>query len=715
MPLEVVYGESRDRVQALSLAQKVGSAVHDGTLYLGYPVLSTPEDRVEVDALLVGPQHGLVAFLLRDSPPRGGDEWSDAVEEQERLYGVLESQLGRHPHLRRGRRLAVDIHTFTVYPTPAEPPETVEEGVYCGMDEVPDKLGTLDEIGDELYRGVQASLQRVSTIKPSKKRAKVQKTDSRGAKLKEIERGIANLDKWQKQAAIETPEGPQRIRGLAGSGKTIVLALKAAYLHAMNPEWRIALTFQSRSLYQQLEDLVTRFSFEHSNDTPDFSQLRIMHAWGGSGRDGIYRDIALSIGFTPRDWGSARAKWGYDDAFKGACAELLSASSEIDAQPIYDAVLVDEAQDLPPEFFQLIYKFTKDPKRVVWGYDELQKLNEAAMPTTEELFGTDDAGRPLVDLQARSGEARRDIILPVCYRNTPWALATAHSLGFGIYRAEGLVQHFDNPHLWDEIGYEVADGGLGPGEAVDLVRSPRHSPEYFDRLLDPSDALTLHTFADEAAQDMWVAQQIKRNLEEDELEIDDILIVIPDQYTAKSRAPRLARVLAGQKIPSHMVGVNSSTDEVFREGSVAIAHIFRAKGNEAPMVYVIDSQYGAEEFNAVSRRNKLFTGITRSRAWVRIAGHGPKMESIAAEVKAVQNNGFHLRFNIPTDEELAKLRRLHRDRTMQEIARVESASKAMLDLLSAVERSEIEIEDLPLTLRRNLLRRLGGTADEGDE
>ncbi len=29
--------------------------------------------------------------------------------------------------------------------------------------------------------------------------------------MKRIEQEIANLDKWQKQAAIESPDGPQRI------------------------------------------------------------------------------------------------------------------------------------------------------------------------------------------------------------------------------------------------------------------------------------------------------------------------------------------------------------------------------------------------------------------------------------------------------------------------------------------------------------------------
>ncbi len=147
---------------------------------------------------------------------------------------------------------------------------------------MPDVLGQFPEMREGFSKPVQAALQRVTTIKPAKKRTKVVQDESRGAILKKIEREIANLDRWQKQAAIESPEGPQRIRGLAGSGKTIVLALKAAYLHAQHPDWTIAVVFYSRSLYTQFEDLIRRFSFEHLNDEPDWQKLRVMHAWGAT-------------------------------------------------------------------------------------------------------------------------------------------------------------------------------------------------------------------------------------------------------------------------------------------------------------------------------------------------------------------------------------------------------------------------------------------------
>ena len=52
MPLDVVYGESRNRAAAQLLADHLRTVVDQGTVYLAYPVLATADERVEVDALL---------------------------------------------------------------------------------------------------------------------------------------------------------------------------------------------------------------------------------------------------------------------------------------------------------------------------------------------------------------------------------------------------------------------------------------------------------------------------------------------------------------------------------------------------------------------------------------------------------------------------------------------------------------------------------------
>lgn len=69
----------------------------------------------------------------------------------------------------------------------------------------------------------------MTSIRAGKLKREPLNADSRGARLKRVDESIANLDQHQSQAVIETVDGVQRIRGLAGSGKTIVLALKVAY------------------------------------------------------------------------------------------------------------------------------------------------------------------------------------------------------------------------------------------------------------------------------------------------------------------------------------------------------------------------------------------------------------------------------------------------------------------------------------------------------
>lgn len=705
MTLEIVHGQPENLEAARQLADLAEGLLDDGTIYLGYPVLATADDRVEIDALLVSRSHGLIAFRFADALPSSEEDWERLSREQDRIYNALESHLSRHDTLRRGREFAVAIGTVTVFAADAGEPPIASDSVFASFDQLPSFIQQRGGLDPEVYRALEAALQRVTTIRPAKRRAEVKSENSRGATMKVIERGIANLDFWQKKAAIETPDGPQRIRGLAGSGKTIVLALKAALLHSQNEPWNIAVTFWSQSLYQQFEDLIKRFSFAHMDDLPDPERLAILHAWGSRSREGIYTRLADALGVPPVNFGAAEQKYGRDGAFAGVCQELLTAAQEQEPiEPIFDAVLIDEAQDLPPAFFQLVHMFTKDPKRVVWAYDELQKLDESEMASVAELFGTTATGEPVVNITNRDNEPRRDIVLPVCYRNTPWAIATAHAIGFGIYRPAGLVQHFENPQLWEEIGYQRDAGALQLGAYVELERSPLSSPAYFDRVSSDDAVILRSDFMDEAAQDRWVAEQILRDLDPGELELDDILVVLPSAYTSKRRYARLASVLDDHGIASHLVGVNSGRDEVFVRGSVAVAHIFRAKGNEAPMVYVVDAQYAGSPFNEVSRRNTIFTAITRSKAWVRVCGYGPTMEGIAAEVEAVRSADFKLKFTIPTADEMAEMRAVNAD-----LGADGTSARGLMtleQLADAFERKEISADQLPPKLVRQLMEHL---------
>lgn len=712
--LNLVVGHKSNPLAANTLIELLNDVEMNGTLYIGYPILADVEETVFIDALLTTQECGVVVIDF-DDRAQGSAEDNRLRQRQDDLYRILEIKLKRYKNLVEGRRLPFEINVVTL--VPGMRGVVREDGLLLtGPDSLVNVIRDFQPVSHDLLEKINAAVERVTTIKPSRKRSSVKRPDSRGARIKEIEKEIANLDKWQNSAAVEMPDGVQRIRGLAGSGKTIVLALKAAYLHVLKPEWKIAITFQTRSLYQQFEDLVRRFTFDHINDEPNWENLRIIHAWGSSNQPGFYSEVAMAHGVLPKDFNYAKSTFGAPTAFDGVCQELLQEVGEAKFQPIFDVVLIDEAQDFPQSFFELAYLATREPKRIVYAYDELQNLSRYSMVPPSELFGKDSSGSPRVsELRNEKGSPSQDIVLPVCYRNTPWALTIAHALGFGIKRDQGLVQYFNDPQgLWEEVGYHVVSGALAPGQEVALKRRSDSYPDYFEQLLDSDDAILCQVFPDKVTQAKAVAREIKKNLTEDELEFRDILIILSDPLTAQEEAAILFRELNQLNIPTHLAGVTSSRDELFKDESVAITGIYRAKGNEAPMVYVLNSEYAFEGFELSKRRNIIFTAITRSKAWVRLFGCGTAMEGLKSEVDKVVLDNYQLRFRVPTPVELERLRKIHRDMTPKEREKVQKMQQTLADFVAQVTSGDLAIENLPSELRTQLEELFGRSGEDDD-
>ena len=84
------------------------------------------------------------------------------------------------------------------------------------------------------------------------------------------------------------------------------------------------------------------------------------------------------------------------------------------------------------------------------------------------------------------------------------------------------------------------------------------------------------------------------------------------------------------------------------------------------MVYVINAQYCAEGTGLNTKRNILFTAMTRTKAWLRVFGVGENMLTIQNEFEQVRDNGYVLEFKYPTAEERKYLRIVNRDMTEQE-------------------------------------------------
>ena len=160
-----------------------------------------------------------------------------------------------------------------------------------------------------------------------------------------------------------------------------------------------------------------------------------------------------------------------------------------------------------------------------------------------------------------------------------------------------------------------------------------------------------------------------------------------------------------------MAGVDTDADVFFRTDtpSVTFTGIYRAKGNEAGMVYVINAQdCNGSGPGLSSLRNRLFTAITRSKAWVRVIGYGPRMQELIEEFNALKQSGFVLDFTYPDEALLSKLRIVHRDLSPQERQRLEKRKSQLADLLGDLESGELHPEDLDDITREKLKKLLGG-------
>lgn len=714
--LDIIFGSSGQNPLETALRKSIQKLNPTGTLYFSYPIFENVEVQSSADALLISDEFGLVAFDLSASSHQGHDleDWIEEIySRQDEIFRNLQRKLLSNKDLVEKRNLVIVPEIITVL---HEVPNTKFEidlkiATPHSLGEILPKLMNLPE---KYKKALNASIEHVTTINPRLKRENVRTASSYGHAIRRIEKQIANLDPWQKRAAISYPEGPQRIRGLAGSGKTIVLAFKAAYLHTKHPTWNIVVTYYSRGLYQQFRDLIRRFVYDTKNDEPDWTKIQVVHSWGNAYERGIYSDIARRCGAQPVSRREANNKYG-SMAFDGICGDVLDRIDQSDlSDPMYDVVLIDESQDLPVSFFRLIYAATRKPKRIVWAYDELQNLGAYNMASPDELFGRDKNGQPKVTLVNRPNRPKQDTVLPICYRSTPWAVTVAHGLGFGVYRKAiksdetSIVQMFDDPNLWKEIGYEVIQGNLESGIPVSLRRHSDNTPDYYSNsngsLIHADDAIQFKTFQYSAAQAEWIAAGIKNGLEQQELTHEDFLIILPDAMTARSEYGLISEALREHNIASHLVGVVSSREEVFQSDSIAVTHIYRAKGNEAPMVYFANAHMCYDGLQLAKKRNILFTGITRSRAWVRLSGIGSESAKLSEEFKRIVDSNYELHFVYPTEDQLRNIRLIHRNPSNDEREQTANRISEFYETIKLIKSGELPISEMPLELQEDVRR-----------
>ncbi|MEH2039190.1 DEAD/DEAH box helicase [Nostoc sp.] len=446
-------------------------------------------------------------------------------------------------------------------------------------------------------------------------------------------------------------------------------------LFGYHPDWDIALVFFTRSLYDQAVNLVNEWLKFFSNDEieydPETCKLKILHAWGDDNQPGLYSTIHdtqnISLTHDQRVKGNPPEKLAY------LCKRVLS---EYQIKSIFDAILIDEGQDLALDEQQLKFEDkqsvywlawqalkpvapdTPDVRRLIWAYDEAQSLDALSIPTSKEVLGAE-----LSQILGGNGGAwyeggiRKAYAMRHCYRTPGNILTAAHAIGMGWLRPEGMLTGITNKKDWEHIGYEVDGDFRKIGEPITISRPLKNSPNPVHHFWS-GDLLEFNVYDSCEAELNALREKIHQNIHCDGLKPsrDILVIVLGSQEESINLQKRAAQTLQkygvdfyipsalnSNQFPEKMDLQDKRPNQFWKEEAVTVSRIYRAKGNEAYMVHLIGFNNIAKNESSISLRNQLFVALTRSKAWVSLSGvdEYPMCEEMRQAIK----NGNTFTFN----------------------------------------------------------------------
>ena len=164
---------------------------------------------------------------------------------------------------------------------------------------------------------------------------------------------FAVMDRQQERLAEYLGPGYRRIRGVAGSGKTLVLLHRARFIADHFPQYRVLLLCFNKALSLALKELAG----ERENVTVQTVDSLAFQILNGAGKS-----------FDPKN----------NDDWERLRLEALKMVSRRSVDDLYHLVLVDEAQDLRKSHLDLAYAMVRpgrpEEKDFVVAYDSAQDI-----------------------------------------------------------------------------------------------------------------------------------------------------------------------------------------------------------------------------------------------------------------------------------------------------------------------------------------------------
>lgn len=367
------------------------------------------------------------------------------------------------------------------------------------------------------------------------------------------------LDREQERVAEHLGWGYQVLRGVAGSGKTLVLLHRARHLARLFPDWRILVLCYNKAL-----------SLELARQIGENSRVEVR----------TVDSLAYQLAYP-----TARRHKGGDrfDVRRESAARKAKNISDADR---FDAVLVDEAQDLKNTGLDLAWEMLKRRRRMLMPARQDPGSFVMALDPDQDIFlhrrRQMDWNPPGMTARGRTTLFRRN------YRNTRQILELAW----------GVLSEL-SPRRPDAVEPEVAREGPAP-----VVRE----------------------CGDLAAEARYIAGEVE-NLLKGGVEPDSILVMFG---AANNVIEMLCRPFERLGLPLHFVQRNRESREeaVSVSGKVRIASLRSLKGLEFSRVFIggaADIWMPEDQDDPESIGRLLYVGMTRAMDELTVAysGEGP--------------------------------------------------------------------------------------------
>jgi superfamily I DNA and RNA helicase len=370
------------------------------------------------------------------------------------------------------------------------------------------------------------------------------------------------------------------IQGLSGTGKTELLLQKLKDLYIKDEKSRILFTCWNKVLSDSLKDRIPNFfNFMKVEQQIEWnSRLFCFHAWGSSADmySGAYRYIC---GFYNIPFNKYSRLTSFD-TFCTVALESIQNNKNSDADKFdyaFDYSFIDESQDFPQSFFDLVKAVTSSTVYI--------------------------AGDIFQDIFSRDNQmiSEPDFLLSKCYRTDPRTLMFAHALGMGLFE-ENKLRWLDDSQ-WKACGYQFENK-----EGIyTLRREPLRRFEELDingfesvKLLF-GDYLTQDKIIDIVLNQIHNIQQQNKTVKPNDIAI---IFIDSDNYVYSIADNMVAHIEDRYGWP---VNRAYETKQVL-SNMILLSNSNNAKGLEFPFVICITSNV----FDSYKYRNTLYTMLTRS-------------------------------------------------------------------------------------------------------